>query len=49
MQNRKKLIELFIYVLVVVIGIFLLLTSRIKEQENKPQDGGVGVAAVFIK
>lgn len=49
MQNRKKLIELFIYVLVVVIGVILLLTSNSKTQEIKPQDGGVGVAAVFIK
>lgn len=49
MQNRGKLIELFIYVLVVVIGIILLLTSHSKVQEIKPQDGGVGVAAVFIK
>lgn len=49
MQNRKKLIELFIYVLVVVIGVILLFTSHSKAQEVKSKDGGVGVVAVFIK
>lgn len=49
MQNRKKLIELFIYVLIVVVGIILLLTAPLKKQEIKPHIGGVGVAAVFVK
>lgn len=49
MQNRKKLIELFIYVLIVVIGIVLLLTSPIKKQETEPHKGGAGVAAVSVK
>jgi len=49
MNNRKKLIELFIYVLIVVIGIILLLTANLKERENKPYDGGVSVAVVSFK
>ena len=49
MNNRSKLIELFIYVLIVVIGIILLLTTNLKKQENRPNDGGVNVAAVLIK
>lgn len=49
MNNRKKLIELFIYVLIVVIGIILLFTTNLKKRENKPYDGGVSVAAVSFK
>ena len=49
MNNRNKLIELFIYVLIVVIGIILLLTTSLKKQENKPYDGGVSVVAIFIE
>lgn len=49
MNNHKKLIELFIYVLIVVIGIILLFTANLKEQENKPYNGGVSVAAVSFK
>ena len=49
MNNRNKLIELFIYLLIVVIGIILLFTTNFKKQDNKPYEGGVSVAAVFIK
>lgn len=49
MNNRKKLIELFIYVLIVVIGIILLFTSNLKKEENKPHDGGVRNAVVSFK
>lgn len=49
MNNRNKLIELFIYVLIVVIGIILLFTTNLKKQENKTYDGGVSVAAVSFK
>ncbi|EGW36639.1 hypothetical protein [Desulfosporosinus sp. OT] len=49
MNNRKKLIELFIYVLIVVIGIILLFTTNLKKQDNKPYDGGVSVAAVSFE
>ena len=49
MNNRKQLIELFIYVLIVVIGIILLFTTNFKKQENKPYDGGVRNAAVSFK
>ena len=31
MNNGKKLIELFIYVLIVVIGIILLFTTNLKK------------------
>lgn len=49
MNNRKKLIELFIYVLIVVIGIILLFTTNLKKQANKPHDGGVRNAVVSFK
>lgn len=49
MNNRKKLIELFIYVLIVVIGIILLFTTNLKKREKMPYDGGVSVAAVSFK
>lgn len=49
MNNRNKLIELFIYVLIVVVGMILLFTTHCKKQENKSYNGGVSVAAVFIK
>ena len=49
MSNRNKLIELFIYVLIVVVGVILLLTTHFKKQENKPHDGGVSGATIFIK
>lgn len=49
MNNRKKLIELFIYVLIVVIGIILLFTTNLKKQEDKPYNGGVSVVAVSFK
>jgi hypothetical protein len=31
MNNRKRLIELFIYVLIVIVGIILLFTANFKE------------------
>jgi len=49
MNNRKKLIELFIYMLIVVIGIILLFTTNLKKQEGKSYDGGVSVAAVSFE
>ncbi len=49
MNNRKKLIELFIYVLIVVIRIILLFTTNFKKQENKPHDGGARNAVVSFK
>lgn len=49
MNNRGKLIELFIYVLIVVIGIILLFTTNLKNQENKHYKGGVRVASIFVK
>lgn len=49
MNNRNKLIELFIYVLIVVVGIILLFTTHCKRQENKPYNGGVSVAAIFVE
>lgn len=49
MNNRGKLIELFIYVLIVVIGIILLFTTNLKKQENKHNMGGVRVASISVK
>lgn len=49
MKNRKKLIELFIYIIIVVIGVILLFTSN--AQDKKADDlsfaGGAYHAAVF--
>jgi hypothetical protein len=49
MNNRKKLIELFIYVVIVVVGIILLLTTNMKGQEHKAQNGGVTSVVVSIQ
>jgi competence protein ComGC len=49
MNNRKKLIELFIYVLIVAIGIILLLTTNMKNQDHKTQIGGATSAIVSLK
>jgi hypothetical protein len=43
------LIELFIYVVIVVIGIILLFTTNLKKQDNKHYEGGERVAAVSFK
>jgi competence protein ComGC len=52
MSNRKKLIELFIYVLIIVVGIILLLTTNLKGQElqvGNTRNGGVTSAAVSLQ
>ena len=48
MNDRKKLIELFIYIAIVVVGVILLITSNV-QGANKHEDikGGTEYAAVF--
>lgn len=48
MNDKKKLIELFIYVAIVVVGIILLITSNAKEdRKNNLMDmGGKAYAVV---
>lgn len=48
-MNKKKLIELFIYVAIVVIGIILLITSNNDKKEmfnNVSEQGGTSYAVV---
>lgn len=34
-MNKKKMIELFVYVVIVVVGIILLITSKAKEPSKQ--------------
>lgn len=48
MNNKKKLIELFIYIAIVIVGIILLITSNVKEdKKNGLMDMG-GTAYVTV-
>lgn len=49
MNDKKKLIELFVYIAIVVVGLILLMTSGKKEDvENMMMNtGGVMYAAVL--
>lgn len=50
MNNKKKLIELLIYVTIVAIGIILLISSNAREHKNSNEligTGGVPYAIVL--
>ena len=49
MNDKKKLIELFIYIAIVIIGVILLITSNAKGTGNDYSNvtGGTEYAAVF--
>ena len=49
MNDRKKLIELFIYIAIVVVGVILLITSNVQDANKRDTDikGGTEYAAVF--
>lgn len=48
MNNRNKLIELFIYIVIVVVGVVLLITSNAQDRSNGDfQVGGAYHAAVL--
>ncbi len=49
MNDRKKLIELFIYIAIVVVGVILLITSNVQNTNKNDTDitGGTQYAAVF--
>lgn len=49
MNDRKKLIELFIYIAIVVVGVILLITSNVQNTNKNDTDitGGTKYAAVF--
>ncbi len=48
-MNKKKLIELFIYIAIVVIGVILLFTSKDEQKEmfkNVSEQGGSSYVVV---
>ena len=49
MNDRKKLIELFIYIAIVVVGVILVITSNVQNTSKNDMDitGGTEYAAVF--
>jgi len=49
MNNRNRLIELFIYIVIVVIGIVLLLSGRADDKSNTENMRGEPYAVVLDK
>lgn len=47
MNNRNKLIELFIYIVIVVVGIVLLLTGGADDKTSAENMGGESCAVVL--
>lgn len=47
MNNRNKLIELFIYIVIVVVGIILLLTGGADDKASVENAGGEPYAVVL--
>ena len=47
MNNRNKLIELFIYIVIVVVGVVLLLTGGADDKTSAETTGGESYAAVL--
>ena len=47
MNNRSKLIELFIYIVIVVVGIVLLLTGGADDKASVENAGGEPYAVVL--
>ena len=47
MNNRNKLIELFIYIVIVVVGIALLLTGGADDKTSAEKMGGESCAVVL--
>lgn len=47
MNNRNKLIELFIYIVIVTVGIVLLLTGVADDKTNAETMGGESYAVVL--
>lgn len=47
MNNRNKLIELFIYIVIVVVGIVLLLTGGADDKTSAENMGGESYAVVL--
>ena len=47
MNNRNKLIELFIYIVIVVVGIALLLTGGSDDKTSAEKMGGEACAVVL--
>lgn len=48
MNDKKKLIELFVYIAIIIIGCILLITSGKKDTANKMMDmGGNTIVAVL--
>ena len=49
MNNRNKLIELFIYIVIVVVGIVLLLTGGAGDKTRAENMGGESYAVVLYE
>ena len=47
MNNRNKLIELFIYIVIVIVGIVLLLTGGTDDKASVENTGGESYAVVL--
>ncbi len=47
-MNRKKMIELFIYIVIVIIGIILLVTKPLEEKKIDHNVGLGGVHSAII-
>ena len=47
MNNRNKLIELFIYIVIVIVGIVLLLTGWADDKASVENMGGESYAVVL--
>ena len=50
-MNRKKMIELIIYILIVIVGITLLMTNHLKDKEIKHNlnTGGAKHAVISVR
>ncbi len=49
MNNRNRLIELFIYIVIVAVGIVLLLSGRADDKNNTENMRGESYAVVLDK
>lgn len=48
-MNRKIMIELIIYAVVVIVGVILLFTSNTHNKKNDLHNGGAGHAVISVQ
>ena len=50
-MNRKKMIELIVYILIAIVGTVLLMTNHLKDKEkmNDLHFGGVSNAVISVQ